>query len=75
MNSWGNLRLRAELTNEMNRCVAEIVNEKLREIAGRKDSESSQPVASDTNPNAPPEPSTFTPFNFDEIEPYDNEAP
>lgn len=67
--------LRSELTNDMNRCVAEIVNEKLREIAGRKDSVIPQPVASGTNPDAPPEPSTFMPLSFDEIEPYDNEAP
>jgi len=67
--------LRAELTNDMNRCVAEIVNEKLREIAGRKDSGSSHPITSSTNSEAPSELSTFVPFNFDEIEPYDNEPP
>lgn len=67
--------LRAELTNDMNRCVAEIVNEKLREIAGRKESGSSQPTASDAYSDDSPEPSTFVPFNFDDIEPYENETP
>ncbi|MNV94061.1 hypothetical protein D3C71_1888180 [compost metagenome] len=67
--------LRAELTNDMNRCVAEIVNEKLREIAGRKESGSSHPTASDVNSYDSPEPSTFVPFNFDDIEPYENETP
>lgn len=67
--------LRAELTNDMNRCVAEIVNEKLREIAGRKDSSKSQAASSDTDSDQSPESSSFSPFNFDEIEPYDNETP
>jgi putative transposase len=67
--------LRAELTNDMNRCVAEIVNEKLQEIASRKNSEASQPAASGTDSDEPPESSTFVPFNFDDIEPYENETP
>lgn len=67
--------LRAELTNDMNRCVAEIVNEKLHEIAKRKDSRSSKSATSSTDSDDLPESPTFTPFNFDEIEPYDNETP
>lgn len=65
--------LRAELTNDVNRCAAEIVNEKLREIAGRRDSGESSSVTTDVNDQPIPEPPTFSPFNFDEIQPYDNE--
>lgn len=67
--------LRAELTNDMNRCVAEIVNEKLREIAERKESGSSQPSTSDANSDDATGSPTFVPFNFDDIEPYENETP
>lgn len=67
--------LRAELTNDMNRCVAEIVNEKLHEIASRKESGSSQPATTDKKSGDPVESSTFVPFNFDDIEPYENETP
>lgn len=67
--------LRAELANDMNRCVAEIVNEKLHEIAERKEPCISRPVISDsTNFDDPQESSTFVPFNFDDIEPYENET-
>lgn len=67
--------LRAELTNDMNRCVAEIVNDKLREISERKGSRSSQSGISDNDSDDPPESSMITSLNFDEIEPYDNETP
>jgi putative transposase len=67
--------LRVELANDMNRCVAEIVNEKLREIAGRKGSGCSRPVTSGASSDSPSWPSTPAAFNFDEIEPYDNETP
>lgn len=67
--------LRSELANDMNRCVAEIVNEKLREIAERKHSGSYQRVTSDTDSGVPTDPPAFTPFDFDDIEPYDNETP
>lgn len=67
--------LRVELTNDMNRCVAEIVNEKLHEIAGGKESDSSKPATSGKNSDDLAESSTFVPFNFDDIEPYENETP
>jgi len=67
--------LRAELTNDMNRCAAEIVNEKLREIADRKEAKGSEPGTGDTSPNTASESAGFVPFNFDEIEPYENEPP
>lgn len=67
--------LRAELTNDMNRCAAEIVNEKLREIADRKESRCSDPGVIDTNPDKAPESAGFVPFNFDDVEPYENESP
>lgn len=67
--------LRAELTNDMNRCAAEIVNEKLREIADRNALGSSTPAQPDATVEAPPESSTFMPFDFDDIEPYENESP
>ena len=67
--------LRAELTNDMNRCAAEIVNEKLREIADRKEAQGSQPGIGNTSTDDVPESAGFVPFNFDEIEPYENEPP
>lgn len=67
--------LRAELTNDMNRCAAEIVNEKLREIADRKDSEDSKPKLTEASIDNAPEAVAFTSFNFDEVEPYENEPP
>lgn len=65
--------LRAALTSDMNRCVAEIVNEKLREISDRKSTMSSQLAAPDARCDVSEEPPSFSIFNFDEIEPYLNE--
>ena len=59
----------------MNRCAAEIVNEKLREIADRKEAQGSQPGIGNTSTDDVPESAGFVPFNFDEIEPYENEPP
>lgn len=66
--------LRAELSNEMDRCLAEIVNEKLQEIAARKDAGSCQPATLDAASDDSLESPTFTPFNFDDIEPFENET-
>ncbi|KAF1725196.1 integrase catalytic domain-containing protein [Pseudoxanthomonas japonensis] len=66
--------LRVELTNDMNRCVAEIVNGKLHEIAERKESNSTRPTSNDNQTDDVRDSSTFVPFNFDDVEPYENET-
>jgi hypothetical protein len=67
--------LRQELVNDMNRCAAEIVNQKLGEIARRK---SSKPVANipktEGGDGDAENLERNAPFNFDDIEPYENEG-
>lgn len=67
--------LRAELTNDMNRCAAEIVHEKLREIADRREVPSSAPSAKNARPDSVSESAGFVPFSFDDVEPYEDESP
>lgn len=68
--------LRAELANDMNRCAAEIVNDKLNEIAARKNSAASQPSASAEPRKTSKESEAIeASFTFDDIEPYENELP
>lgn len=68
--------LRSELSNDMNRCAAEIVNAKLREISDRKSTVAhpqptpSEPMAEETKLE-----DDAAPFSFDDIEPYENETP
>lgn len=67
--------LRAELTNDMNRCAAEIVHEKLREIADRREVPSSAPSDKNAHPDSVSESAGFVPFSFDDVEPYEDESP
>lgn len=68
--------LRSELSNDMNRCAAEIVNAKLREIADRKSSVAQpQPAHSEPPTGEAKLEDDAVSFNFDDIEPYENEMP
>lgn len=67
--------LRAELANDVNRCAAEIVNDKLREISDRKESQGTEPGLDDASPDNVSDSAGYVPFNFDDVEPYDNESP
>jgi putative transposase len=67
--------IRAELTNDMNRCAAEIVNEKLRDIASRAGSAAHGGKSSEPTDDETAEPPRYVQFNFDDIDPYENESP
>lgn len=66
--------VRKELENEMTRCAASIVNQKLEEIAKKRSSQPAQ-VSSETASVAPNDAQTERVlFSFDDIEPYANDA-
>lgn len=66
--------LRAELVNDMNRCIAGIINEKLLEISDRRELSSPQQTSREACSEDHSDSLTFAPFNFDDIEPYESEA-
>lgn len=65
--------LRQELINEMNRCAADIVNQKLEEIAKKRTSRPDKPTMEASEENEEGEGSRSFSVNFDDIEPYEND--
>ena len=65
--------LRKELANEMTMYAASVVNDRLREIAGRQDAKPVVTKSSDQDQRGDRTQITSTSLNFDDIEPYANE--
>lgn len=65
--------VRKELENEMTRCAASIVDQKLEEIAKRKESEPADAKGESSSDNEGNASDERVLFNFDDIEPYAND--
>lgn len=66
--------LRAELANDMNRCIAGIVNEQLQTISTRASSQPEELGEVAEEPGIEHTAERSGSFNFDDIEPYENET-
>ncbi len=67
--------VRRELENEMTRCVASIVDQKLEEISRRKESGAADAKGKDSSESEGSPSAECVLFNFDDIEPYANDSP